>query len=179
MLPVLNIMSLAVFSLAAASIVAAPAGLRTDDGDDGAADGVARLVAPILEYTRWPVEPGTVRLCVLGPASHAAKLTRLALSPGRTAVRRDITADSAAIRASCDALYIGDLGLPALRAVTAGIRGSAIVTIAERDPDCRGETMFCMVFAPGRLSFMINIDAVSRSGVRIDPRVLRLAKGGR
>lgn len=60
----------------------------------------------------------------------------------------------------------------------AAVRGNPVVTIAEDDRDCAGGAMFCLLFAPQTLSFQLNIDAVSRSTVRIDPRVLRVAKGG-
>ncbi|MEO7470390.1 MAG: YfiR/HmsC family protein, partial [Sphingobium limneticum] len=45
-------------------------------------------------------------------------------------------------------------------------------------PDCGSGAIFCLLYAPQTLSFQLNIDAVSRSAVRIDPRVLRLSKGG-
>ena len=78
---------------------------------------------------------------------------------------------------ACDALYIGDLTLPAMRQVTARVRGRPVVTIAEADPACRSEAMFCLVFEAQRLSFQMNLDAISRSSVRVDPRVLRMSRG--
>lgn len=61
---------------------------------------------------------------------------------------------------------------------TTTVRGAPIVTIAENDPACRSEAMFCLVFLEDAMAFQLNIDAVSRSGVRIDPRVLRMSQGG-
>jgi hypothetical protein len=37
--------------------------------------------------------------------------------------------------------------------------------------------MFCLVYLPRALTFQLNIDAVSRSGLSVDPRVLRLSRG--
>ena len=53
-----------------------------------------------------------------------------------------------------------------------------VLTIAEADPDGRSQAMFSLLFRPGALNFRLNIDAVSRSGLKVDPRVLRLAQGG-
>ncbi len=161
---------------------AVPAGLPLDSGPAGRADATAHIVASILAYSRWPSPPAPVRLCVIGPADHADNFARLALPQagaqrGLRIQRRDIGPTAPAIAGACDAVYIGKLPLPAMRLVTAAARGQAIVTIAENDPDCRSEAMFCLIHAPTALSFRINLDAVSRSTVRIDPRVLRISRG--
>jgi hypothetical protein len=38
--------------------------------------------------------------------------------------------------------------------------------------------MFVLTYQPDALSFRLNVDAVSRSGLKVDPRVLRVAQGG-
>jgi hypothetical protein len=92
-------------------------------------------------------------------------------------VRRDISASATGLAQTCDAIYLGRLDLANSRRITASVREKAVVTIAEADPDCRSEAMFCFVFRPRALSFRLNIDAISRSAVRIDPRVLRISDG--
>ena len=52
-----------------------------------------------------------------------------------------------------------------------------MVTIAEADPGCRSQAMFCLLPGKDDLSFELNIDAVARSGVAIDPRLLRMSRG--
>jgi len=146
-------------------------------GADRLATGAARVVGAILEYTRWPAGQTPLVLCVVGPALHAGGMDHLSLSNGRTVVRRTISANAEPAGLECDALYLARLDPETLRRWTRAARGMAIVTIAEDDPGCRSEAMFCLRFMPAALSFDLNIDAVSRSGVRIDPRVLRLANG--
>jgi hypothetical protein len=141
-------------------------------------DGAARTVQSILEFSRWPSQPDPVRLCIVGPALHADRLGDLVLSGGRAIERRNLSQNAGAISSLCDALYIGQMDQAAMRRLTARVRGTATVTIAENDPECRSEAMFCLIFEPRALSFQINVDAVSRSVVRIDPRVLRMSKGG-
>jgi hypothetical protein len=137
---------------------------------------VARIVQSLTEYTHWPQPRPAIRLCITGPALFAGRLDGLRLADGRMIERRSIPA-SAVTTASCDAVYIGQLAMPAQRQLTATLRGRGVLTIAEADPQCRSQAMFCLSFAAQGASFQLNIDAVSRSGLRVDPRVLRLATG--
>jgi hypothetical protein len=160
----------------AASQRLTPASQPLGGGADRFALGAARTVGSILAYSRWPVAPDPVRLCVIGSASHAARLDG-PLPGGITVSRRDFPASAPDLAAACDALYLGNLPLPVMRAATGAVRGRPVVTIAENDPACRSEAMFCLAVGDAALSFEINIDAISRSTVRIDPRVLRIARG--
>jgi hypothetical protein len=137
----------------------------------------ALIVAGIIEYTRWPVRADPMVLCVAGPAQHASRLDAVRMADGRAVQRRQIPALPSAT-AGCHALYIGQLDPVATRQMTAAVRGRGVLTIAEADPLCRSQAMFCMVYDPRAINFRMNIDAIARSGLRVDPRVLRLAEGG-
>lgn len=152
-----------------------PAGLPLSQDAEGRATGTAQIVGSILSYTRWPKMPNPVRLCVIGPARHDGQLS--GKLPGGVAVsRRELPALSPEIATACDALYIGEIAQSAVRAAVGAVRGRPTLTIAENDPTCRGGAMFCLRF--GReLSFALNIDAITRSAIRVDPRVLRISRG--
>lgn len=168
---------IAIGPLGAAVAQPTPASLPVRPGTGGDAEATARLVGSIVAYTRWPKPLQTVQLCVVGPADHADRLGEGVLVPGLPPVRRrDLSPDVATIADTCDVVYLGRLPLPLLRRITAATRGNAVVTIAEADLAGQSEAMFCLDFAPGALSFRMNIDAISRSGVRIDPRILRLSR---
>lgn len=139
---------------------------------------VARVVQSLVEYTRWPTPRSPVRLCLAGPAQFADRLDGLHLADGRAIERRQAAANPASLT-GCDAVYLGQLSLAQQREVTAALRGRGVLTIAEADPDCRSQAMFCLSFAARAVSFRLNVDAVARSGLRVDPRVLRLAAGQR
>ena len=161
----------------AASLPATPANLPIGEGLAARAAGTARIVASILSYSRWPAQPVPLRLCVVGQADHDDELGDIALPQGGRIERRSVPLGMPGLGSACDALYIGRLTLPAMRQVTASVRGQAVVTIAEADPDCSSQAMFCLIHATGSLSFRMNLDAISRSTVRIDPRVLRMSRG--
>lgn len=145
-------------------------------GPGGPAQAVARMVHGIVGYTRWPSTPAVISICVTGTPRFAGAIGAAGRSGQRVAVRR---VAPAALRApDCNALYLGSMA-PADRAtLLARIRGSAIVTIDENDPACRAGAMFCLRFGRAEAGFELNVDAVSRSAVRVDPRVLRLSIGG-
>lgn len=138
---------------------------------------VARVVQSLAEYTRWPTPRNPLRLCVAGPALHAGRLDGLRLADGRTIDRRTMP-PSAVTPGACDAVYIGQLPPMAQRQLTITLRGRGVMTIAEADPACRSQAMFCLSFSAQAVSFRLNVDAVARSGLRVDPRVLRLSAGG-
>lgn len=147
-------------------------------GTDAIAGATARMVGAVLEYTHWPSARTTVRLCLAGPTRHAGRLGEIILSNGARLDLFSFAGPGAIPLDTCDALYIGRLDPAVLRTLIVQAHGLPVVTIAEDDPQCRGGAMFCLLYAAQSLSFQLNIDAVSRSAVRIDPRVLRLSKGG-
>jgi hypothetical protein len=146
-------------------------------GIDPYAGAAARTVKGIIDFARWPERHDPLVLCVAGPAQHAAQLGGWRLADGRQVQRRNVAASSAAL-VGCDVLYLGQLAMPVQRQLTAAVRGRAVLTIAEADPGNTSEAMFALTYKPASLSFRLNIDAVSRSGMKIDPRVLRVAQGG-
>ena len=146
-------------------------------GQSRYAGAVARTVKAVIEYTRWPARIDPLTLCVVGPAQHAGQLSGLRLSDGRRVERRAVAASPAALT-GCNVLYLGQLPVPQQRALTAAVRGRGVLTIAEADPAGASEAMFALTYKPASLSFLLNVDAVSRSGLKVDPRVLRVAQGG-
>lgn len=151
----------------------APLALAGVAEGEGYNPAVARVVLSLVEYTRWPSPRSPLRLCVAGPALHAGRLDGLKLADGR---RIDRVTVAAVTPASCDAVYMGQLPMPAQRQLITALRGRAVMTIAEADPLCRSQAMFCLSFTAQTVSFQLNVDAVSRSGLRVDPRVLRLSE---
>lgn len=162
---------------AAAAAQPLPAGLPLGSEADPYPAVVARMVGGIVRYSHWPETPRNLRACVVGPADHAGDLLegREVSALGVEVVRR--TLDSVQ-PSDCQIVYLGRLGMDEQRIVTARMRDSAVLTIAENDPACRSRAMFCLLFEADSLSFRLNIDAVAQSRVRVDPRVLRLADGG-
>ena len=54
--------------------------------------------------------------------------------------------------------------------------GQPLLTISEVAADCATGGMFCLDITPQGVSFELNLDSMARSGVRVNPRVLGLAR---
>lgn len=155
-------------------VQAAPAAAGV--GGDRYAPATARVVQSLIEFTRWPSASASPRLCVVGNALHDERFDGLRLTDGRAIQRRNVAASAAAL-AGCEVVYFGQIAPATTRQLVAAVRGKGVLTIAENDPAGLSEAMFCLVFQSQAVSFKLNIDAISRSGLRVDPRVLRMAQG--
>lgn len=167
------LLAIAAWLLATATL--APVALATgpDDGGSGAA---ARMTRSIIDYTRWPGQANPVTICVVGPAAWSGQLDGMTLGDGRRTSRKAISI-AAVATSGCNVVYMGRVEQRAAQTAFAAVRGKGVLTIVESDPRCRSQAMFCLLPGAQALGFAINIDAVSRSGLRIDPRVLRMASG--
>ena len=148
---------------------------------DEKSQAVAKTVLGILGYTRWPSAPQTVRLCVVGPTEYADELLKGGLLPGdrRVQVRR-MRLDDSELLSQCDGVYAGMLDDAAWRQLRARLESQPLLSISERQELCLIGCMFCLDVGEGGVAFETNLDSVARSGVRVNPRVLQLArrKGG-
>lgn len=154
-----------------------PANVPLGPGEERVTEGTARLVSSLFAYVRWPERPQPVRLCVAGPALYAGRIGSATIPGDGPIAVRTVAAGSPDEAASCDALYVGGLNPAATARAIAAVRGRPVITIAENDPTCQSEAMFCLLYGADAISFRLNVDAVSRSAVRVDPRVLRMARG--
>jgi hypothetical protein len=148
----------------------------TAAAEPSGAESVGGLVGGIIGYSRWPTQPRPVRLCLAGATRYALRMSDAQRTAGQSILIRSI--GTAASTASCDVLYVGTLSASRRARLIAAARAQPIVSIIENDPNCRSGAMFCLSATKATATFKLNLDAVSRSQVRVDPRVLRIADGG-
>ncbi|GAB2462390.1 diguanylate cyclase inhibitor YfiR [Comamonas humi] len=148
--------------------------------DSAVEEGVSRTVLGILGYTRWPVEGPVLRLCVVGETDYARTLLNAKAQTVGNRPLEVLRADpgQADALANCDGIYAGHLAEPAWRELMRNLQGRAMLTISERGALCRIGAMFCLKPAKEAVGFEVNLDSVARSGVRVNPRVLQLARQG-
>lgn len=144
-------------------------------GTNGAALSAARIVSGILSYSGWPVDPDPVRLCLTGSSEWAGAVTSAELTGGRM-LNVTRLAPSAVTPALCHAVYIGQMAPPDRSRLISSMGNSTILTITDADPQCEFGAMFCLRLTPQGMVFDLNVGAVSRSRVRVDPRVLALSR---
>lgn len=137
---------------------------------------VRQVVLGIISFTHWPTPPARLRLCVTGRPDYAHGLVD-ALQAGATPLDvRRIGLDDPAIGAACDVVYFGNLSDDERKQIRAAVAGHPVLTISEHNPFCTTGSMFCLNVDDEPITFDINLDAVARSGVRVQPNVLKLAR---
>lgn len=145
---------------------------RAASGDAGTQ--LSRMLAGVLGYARWPASPSSYRFCVVGEVSRlrAAQSALGALLDRPLAVRALV--GNKLLLDDCDVLYVGTLPAAARRSVLLAALGKPVLSISENDALCAGPAMFCIAFPGPEVSLLANLDAISRSEVRINPKVLQL-----
>ncbi|VWC77256.1 hypothetical protein BLA18110_02468 [Burkholderia lata] len=137
---------------------------------------VRQVVLGIVSFTHWPTTPVRLHLCVTGRPDYASGLTDT-LQAGSTLLDvQRVRFDDPALGIACDIVYLGNLSADERARVRAALAGHPVLTISEHDPSCTSGGMFCLNVDGERVSFDINLDAVARSGVRVHPNVLNLAR---
>lgn len=136
------------------------------------------LVAAILGYTAWPGAAGrSLTLCVSRSAPEADAILALADAPRQRwpLLSRSIDADVSPPLA-CDIVYIEGWGLQAQRQALRDLAGRPVLSIGRGHEFCSDGGLFCLASGPAGQRFEVNLDAVARSGLRVHPQVLRLAR---
>ncbi|ELW9526040.1 YfiR family protein [Burkholderia cenocepacia] len=153
-----------------------PAANPADAGTSSHDTAVRQVVLGIISFTRWPTTPVRLHLCVTGRPDYARGLTDT-LQAGSTLLDvQRVRFDDPSLGIACDVVYLGTLSNDERARVRAALAGHPVLTIAEHDPSCTAGGMFCLNVDGDRVSFDINLDAVARSGVRVHPNVLNLAR---
>lgn len=152
--------------------------LRTESSDAAAPEPavqVSRMVSGIIGYARWPQTPETYRFCVAGKPAY------LSGNAGELAAALDVpltlqTVGDAGALSGCDVLYLAGLGAAQRAALLAAAIGRPVLTLVENDPLCADPAMFCLSAKAGDVGLLVNVDAISRSAVRVNPKVLQLVR---
>ncbi|MFI4930503.1 MAG: YfiR family protein [Burkholderiales bacterium] len=138
---------------------------------------VTTVVAGIVSYTRWPSETRSIRLCTVGKGRGVDELLAEAdLGSPQLSVPVHAAKGAATALDECDAIYVGALASNATRNLLQSAVGRPVLMIGEGPEFCTDGGMFCLQSAATVVGFAVNLDAVARSGLRVNPRVLRMAR---
>ena len=146
--------------LANAAVAATSAELRSEL--------VRQTVLDILSYTR---------LCIAAPTEYAGALFAIERQAnGRPVDVHRYGLDDEALIQRCDVIYLGVLAPERRLPLFERLQGHAILSISEQSRECIADAVFCLQPDTDRVRFRVNLDALARSGVRVHPAVLKLAK---
>jgi hypothetical protein len=146
-------------------------------GGNEAPTTIARSVLDIISFARWPTQPDVYRLCVAGRTTYLNDtLIDTGTVSGHPIRSRDLELLGDSMLSACDVVYIGSVVDATRKHLLTGAAGQPILTIDEAGATCSSGAMFCLRVHDNRVSLRIDLDAISRSGVRINPNVLLLAR---
>jgi hypothetical protein len=135
---------------------------------------VAQVLFGIISYVRWPVARPEVRVCMLGAPRYGAAIVDMPASSLGQRIRVKIPA-AAAIN-ECDVVYLGSLPEGEREHLLAQIIGKPILSVSEPGTSCAVATMFCLRLNEAQIGFDVNLDAIARSGLRVHPNALQIAR---
>lgn len=136
---------------------------------------VRSIVSGIVSYTRWPALSGKPNLCIFASSHYVGALSNPGpdILPYTPVIIHD---DREVSSADCHALYFGSESQPHQLELSQALHARPLLLIAEQNPQCLTGSAFCLIIDSARVRFSVNLDVLSRSGVRVDPDVLMLAR---
>ncbi|HEX2811442.1 MAG TPA: YfiR family protein [Sphingopyxis sp.] len=145
-----------------------------ENSAEGVTNGVNRILGGIISYARWPASsPGTPHgLCLVGAPRLTGRIAPIVPGGQAVAVRR--TTAAGATSGGCDIIFLGHMPIADRQRLIGWVRGRPVLTITDDDPDCSFGAMFCLNGGRSKISFSVNLDAIGRGPLRIDPRVLKI-----
>lgn len=138
---------------------------------------VTQTVTGILQYARWPSLEQPPRFCVAGQTAFMDTLLQPGyLAPYWQTDSLQLASQDTRLAEQCQALYLGALPLNEENALFNRIRDLPILTISEHNSHCTIGSIICLQIGADSTGFQVNLDSLARSGVRVHPNVLMLAK---
>jgi hypothetical protein len=127
-------------------------------------------------YTEWPVEVGgALTLCIHGQDPFGSDIDEL---HGKAAGTRVIAVQRKAMGASlggCQIVFIAASAMPSLARVLEGLRGQAVLTVADSPGAGRQGVMINMAVAQDKITFEADLRAARAARLDLSSKLLRLA----
>ncbi|MBI6547418.1 YfiR family protein [Xenorhabdus lircayensis] len=140
-------------------------------------ENVARVVSGIISYTHWPATPTALRLCLVPPSNYISVLTHINMISDHTELQIEtLNFNVEQLIEKCDVIYYGQVEPQLQHQVISQKNGKPLLTIAESNPHCEIGSAFCLNINSTQATFSLNFDILTRSGVRVNPNVLQLAR---
>ncbi|PHM67751.1 hypothetical protein Xsto_00040 [Xenorhabdus stockiae] len=140
-------------------------------------ENVVRVVSGIISYTYWPVTRPTLHLCLVTPSKYIRALKNINMFPDEIELRIEIlNFNTEQLVNKCDIIYYGQIDPILQHQVFNQKNNKPLLTIAEQNQHCEIGSAFCLNIDSTQTTFNLNLDILTRSGIRVDPNVLQLAR---
>ncbi|CDG18275.1 YfiR family protein [Xenorhabdus doucetiae] len=140
-------------------------------------ENVARVVSGIISYTHWPIAPAALHLCLVPPSNYISALTQIDMISDQTELQIEtLNFNVEQLIERCDVIYYGQVDPQLQHQVISLKNDKPLLTIAENNQNCEIGSAFCLNINSTQATFSLNLDILTRSGVRVHPNVLQLAR---
>lgn len=145
--------------------------------DQTIANRVRTIVSGIVSYTRWPQLQDAPKLCIFSSSPYAVTLMHENSAPGTIPYRPfAVSSVHEALISECDGIYFGKESPQQQLQLIEQYQLRPLLLIAEQNVQCTIGSAFCLNISNNQVSFSVNLDSLARSGVRVNPDVLLLAR---
>ncbi|HAT7517051.1 YfiR family protein [Kluyvera ascorbata] len=169
--PLTSLLRLILTLLLSLALVPATASPLTDTDKS-----VRSMVSGIVSYTRWPSLSGQPKLCIFSSSQYIQALSMASEQSALPYTPELVRNAQDALVAKCNGIYFGTETPDQQIELINQYHRQPLLVISEHNPDCTVGSAFCLVIDGGQVRFSVNLDALSRSGVRVHPDVLMLAR---
>lgn len=169
LIPLLRLTLVLMLSLVVGQSMAAPL-TETDKS-------VRSIVSGIVSYTQWPSLTKPPKLCVYASSRYTSALSAVdEQNSSLPYIPEIVHTDQETLSATCDGIYFGAESPAKQLELINKYQGRALLLISEQNAECVIGSAFCLIINDSKVRFSVNLDALSRSGVRVNPDVLMLAR---
>jgi hypothetical protein len=149
------------------------------------ANELAEVLVGIVHYTRWAEStstPVSIQICVDKLDEPTALVIARAfafdapVSRHVEIVSRSFASASIDGLLDCRAIFFGGTSSAAWRPMLVELVNHPILTVGYGDDFCSYGGMFCLEPSGSGLRIKANLDSISRSGLRVNPQLLRLTQ---
>jgi hypothetical protein len=143
--------------------------------------GLVGTVLGIVEYSRWPGAARGITLCIAGNGPQSMELAAaIASGPagasGARPLQTRVVAPQPAALAGCDVVFFEAWKDAEQHEALAMLASRPVLTMGTGTAFCSSGGLFCLQPGAGNVRFAVNTDAVARSGLLVNPRVLQLGR---
>jgi len=173
---------LALVSVALAAVLVVPTNVSADRGGVGLQQQVdlkAAFLYNFAKFTEWPglAAGGRLSACVVGDDEILSAFTQIAAGRDINGHGFDFSNRAGAANwPRCHLLFIAATARDRAAAGLADLKSLPVLTVSDAPGFAKSGGMIELYLEGGRMRFAINVDAVTRSGLRVSSRLLELAK---
>lgn len=173
---------IAVVSVALAALLVTPSGVSAERAAGDYRQQVAVKAAFLYnfaKFTEWPGMAAGARIsaCVVGDDEIMTAFVEMASGRDINGHAFDFSNRAAAVNlAHCQLLFVAAAGGDGAAPGFAGLKTLPVLTVSDAPGFAKAGGMIELYVEDGRMRFAINVDAVTRAGLRVSSRLLELAK---